>query len=58
MTVDVCDRCGDVTVAPDRCRCAAPRESVDVRLRHHHAVARARASEALAAGAPDARRIA
>lgn len=48
MTVAICDRCGDVTVGGDRCRCFQPYDPVDVRRRHRSAVARARVTDAYA----------
>lgn len=41
MTVQICDRCGDVTANTERCRCATPYDPVEVRRRHRDAVARA-----------------
>ncbi len=58
MTVRICDRCGDVTVAPDPCRCATAHGAMEVRRRHLDAVARARATDALTAGSLPARRAA
>lgn len=55
MTVDICDRCGDVTVAPEPCRCTAPCTSVEVHRRHVAAVARARATDDLTASLPTRR---
>ena len=40
----ICDRCGDVTVASDLCRCTKPYDAVEIRRRHRAAVARARVS--------------
>ncbi len=48
MTVAICDRCGDVTVSGDHCRCFQPYDPVDVRRRHRAAVARARVTDAYA----------
>lgn len=47
MSVLICDRCGDVVVEPDTCRCATPFDPVEVRRRHRQAVLRARESERL-----------
>lgn len=48
MSVAICDRCGDVTVDDDRCRCLRPYDPVDVRRRHRSAVTRAQVSDAYA----------
>lgn len=48
MSVAICDRCGDVTVDDDRCRCSQPYDPVDVRRRHRSAVERARVSDVYA----------
>jgi hypothetical protein len=50
VTIVMCDRCGDVTVGEERCRCATPYDEAAVRRRHRDAVARARANT------PDRRR--
>ena len=41
MTISICDRCGDVTVEPELCRCRTPYDPVAVRRRHHQAILRA-----------------
>ncbi len=50
MTINICDRCGDVTVADDVCRCATPCYPVEVRRRHQDAVDRARISDVALSG--------
>jgi WhiB family redox-sensing transcriptional regulator len=57
ITVRICDRCGDVTVDPDPCRCTTTHTSIEVHRRHLDAVARARATDALKPPSP-ARRAA
>lgn len=57
MNVAICDRCGDVTVTPDPCRCATAHDAVEARRRHRAAVARARTTDALT-GSPLADRAA
>ena len=58
MTVHLCDRCGDVTVDTEPCRCATPYNPVEVRRRHRDAVTRAQAIDALVSRARDAQRAA
>lgn len=50
MTVSLCDRCGDVTVAPAVCRCHTPYNAVEVRRRLRDAVRRAGETDRLRAG--------
>lgn len=49
MTIHICDRCGDVTVAPDQCRCCTAYSRVEVRRRLRKAISRARATDAVTA---------
>lgn len=51
MTVLICDRCGDVTVVPEQCRCCTAYSRVEVRLRLRDAISRARATDAVTAPA-------
>ena len=45
MAVLLCDRCGDVVVEPDVCRCRTPYDAVEVRRRLRDALSRARATD-------------
>lgn len=47
MTVLLCDRCGDVVVTPETCRCRTPYSPVEVRRRHRDALRRARETDRL-----------
>lgn len=46
MSVQICDRCGDVTVDNDPCRCRTPFDLVQVHRRHRTAVTAARRTDA------------
>jgi hypothetical protein len=45
MTINICDRCGDITVDSDRCTCATPYDPAEVRRRHRAAVEAARVTD-------------
>jgi hypothetical protein len=47
VSVQLCDRCGDVTVDDDPCRCRTPFDLVQVHRRHRTAVAAARRTDAM-----------
>lgn len=42
MSITLCDRCGDVTVGCERCRCATPHDPVSAYERLRAAIARGR----------------
>lgn len=42
MSVRICDYCGNVAVDNAPCRCDTPHDLVQIRRRHHDAVALAR----------------
>ena len=44
VRVVMCDRCGEVTVGDEKCRCSTPYDEAAVRRRHRDAIARARAN--------------
>lgn len=46
MSITICDRCGDIAVDPEPCRCATPCDLFEVHRRYRLAVARARARTA------------
>lgn len=46
MTVLICDRCGDITVVPEQCRCGTVYDRVEAGLRLREAISRARATDA------------
>ena len=45
MPVMICDRCGDVVVVPEPCRCATPYDPVEVRRRLRNALRRGAAED-------------